>query len=119
MEKDKLSSLKSSIDVASALFQFLSKICAAIGVLVVLLYCAQIGFFPKGLSLSDGLVFVFVVLAFAFVIVVGTLYGGFSMLWLFRLLDFVQDWRIRKWKARGAIPEQRPKGMRLPAGLVH
>jgi hypothetical protein len=118
VEKDKLSSLKSSIDVASALFQFLSKICAAIGVLVLLLYCAQIGFFPKGLSLSDGLVFVFVVLAFAFVIVVGTLYGGFSMLWLFRLLDFVQDWRIRKWKARGAIPEQRPKGMRLPAGLV-
>lgn len=118
MEQDKRNSLKSSIDVASSLFQFLSKICAAIGVLVVLLYCAQIGFFPKELSLSDGLVFVFVVLAFAFVIVVGTLYGGFSMLWLFRFIDFVQDWRIRRWKARGAVPEQRPKGMRLPAGVV-
>ena len=59
MEQDKRNSLQSSMDVASALFQLLSKVCAAIGVLVVLLYCAQIGFFPKDLSLSDGLVFFF------------------------------------------------------------
>ena len=112
-----LTSLKTRIDLACSMIQLLSKLCAAIGISVVLIYCSQIGFFPKELSLADGLTFVFVVLSFIFVTSLGILYGGVSILWLFRVFEFIQERHVRRWIANGSDPDSRPNGLRLPAGL--
>ena len=109
--------LQSSLDLASSIFQMLSKFGAAAGVLVVFIYFSKIGFFPKDMNISDGLIFVFAVLAFAFVITVGTLYGGFSILWIFQIIDSIQARRLRRWQENGRVLAKRPKGGRLPSGM--
>jgi hypothetical protein len=75
--------IKNAGDLLSAL----AKIGLFLGILDVFLYIWKIGFMPSGLSLSDGITFVFVFLAVTLFFIITTIYGGICTFWLHFLID--------------------------------
>lgn len=88
-----------------------------LGLLIVFVYSAQTGFFPKGLSTADSIVFIFSLLAFGIVVTVGVLYGAFALLWLFVIWDEINAARIARWRRDGQDEDRRPGGFRLIPAL--
>ncbi len=56
--------VSNNIDKFNGVASLLAKCLLGVGVLVVLIYCMRIGFFPVGLTLSDSLVFIFLAIGF-------------------------------------------------------
>ncbi|OOE83848.1 hypothetical protein BZG73_10700 [Salinivibrio siamensis] len=54
------------IDLTSKIIRLIFQFFVSAGVLVVLFYCGRIGYYPTGLTVGDGLIFVAVALSFGF-----------------------------------------------------
>lgn len=75
--------------------KMLSGIAIAAGILLVSCYCIHINFYPKGLTVGDTIVFLFAILSFGMLDVLGVLYCAVAMYWTvditFRIIDRVQQ----------------------------
>jgi OmpA-OmpF porin, OOP family len=98
--------IKNAGDLLSAL----AKIGLFLGILNIFLYIWKIGFMPSGLSLSDGIIFVFTFLAVSFISVVGAIYGFISLFWIYYLTDGLKnkEW-LRKKKVNFQATSQLPR----------
>jgi hypothetical protein len=76
---------------AGDLLSTLAKLGLFLGILNVFLYVGKIGFMPPGLALSDGITFIFTVLAVSFISIIGTIYGFFNLFWLCFLIDGLKN----------------------------
>lgn len=77
--------VSNNIDKFNGVASLLAKCLLGVGVLVVLIYCMRIGFFPVGLTLSDSLVFIFLAIGF------GVLYLFWILLGFFIFLRWPSD----------------------------
>lgn len=64
-----------------------------IGMGVIILYCLLENIMPDDLSIGDAFGLIYVTVAFGAVIVVGLLYGAFSVLWLVYLFIGWRNWK--------------------------
>jgi hypothetical protein len=62
---------------------------AAIGGVLVFLYCFAEGIVPKNLTLSDSFILLYALFSFFAIYAIGLLYGTFSVLWLVRLIQLL------------------------------
>lgn len=92
--------IKNAGDLLSAL----AKLGLFLGILNVFLYTLEIGFMPSGLSISDGITFVFTFLAVSFISIVGTIYGFFNLFWLCFLIDGLKNKSWLKKKLQNFQP---------------
>jgi hypothetical protein len=92
---------------ASDLLSALAKLGLFLGILNVFLYIWKIGFMPPGISLNDGIAFVFTFLAVSFLISVGTIYGSICTFWIYFLLDGFENKKWRPKKRTNFIPESK------------
>lgn len=60
--------MQKKIELASSLASLIAKLSIAVGALVVLTYCINIGFYPKNIQIGDGLFFIWSTLVFGFFI---------------------------------------------------
>lgn len=71
----------------NSLASLVYKIAAAVGAVVTFLYLFSIDFFPQGLTPGEVVFFVFVALAFGFLYFALLLYGAFSSVWIFQVIN--------------------------------
>jgi hypothetical protein len=67
---------------ADVLQSALAKLGLFLGILIVFLYLWKLEFMPSGLSLTDGITFIFAFLAFSFLVIIGLIYGAVCTYWL-------------------------------------
>lgn len=91
------------------LIKIFMQVSAVAGVLITLIYCGTIGYFPAGLSLGDALFFVAASLSFALMytlLFVSLLYAGISasifLRWLQPLIFFVTN-KVRRLAGRPSL----------------
>jgi hypothetical protein len=64
---------------------------------------------PSGLSMADGITFVFTFLAVSFISIIGTIYGFFTLFWLYFLIDGIKNKRwLRKKQENFQATSQLP-----------
>lgn len=60
--------MQKKIELATSIASLIAKLSIAVGALVVLAYCINIGFYPKNIQIGDGLFFIWSTLVFGFLI---------------------------------------------------
>lgn len=81
-----IKSLKGYLELCDAAFKVAFKLATAFGLVLILCYCIRIDFYPKSLTVGDAVLFLFSILSFGFLEVLGVLYGATSTLWILSLL---------------------------------
>src|SRR6185312_16214344 len=97
-----LSDLKDRLEIAQLIFSLLYKAVLVVGLILVASYCFHIGFFPKGLSVGDTILFIFTVLGSVFLDVIVVLFGAVSTYWIAVSLAFSHNYVVNV-KARKAL----------------
>lgn len=97
------------IKTAGDLLSALAKLGLFLGIVNVFLYILKIEFMPSGLSMADGITFIFTFLAVSFISIVGTIYGFFTLFWIYFLIDGIKNKRwLRKKQENFQATSQLP-----------
>lgn len=90
-------SFEGKMKIFSESFSILGKVSIGIGIALACCYLLRIQFLPKGLSSGDVLLFALVALTFAFLTVVGSVYGIYCMVWFNRAVGCAANLVGRRW----------------------